>query len=104
MLREFEEALAMTGYEIGNGKLVITGHLDVGEQDNLERALALLLEAEENQLVCDLSRVERISSSCLGLVGAFGLQAGEKGRRISVIASGRVYTSFREAGFGEFLG
>lgn len=94
----------MTGYEMDDGKLAITGALDAKEQGNLERALALLLEDEEDQLVCDISGVERISSSCLGLLGAFGLQARGKGKRISIIASGRVYELFRQAGFGDSLG
>ena len=94
----------MTGYEMEDGKLMITGALDAKEQGNLERALALLLDDEEDQLVCDVSGVERISSSCLGLLGAFGLQARGKGKRISIIASGRVYELFRQAGFGDSLG
>ena len=94
----------MTDYEIEDGKLTITGALETAEQGNLERALALLLDEGEDQLVCDLSGLERISSSCLGLLGAFGVQAREKGKRISVVASGRIYDSFLEAGFGAYLG
>lgn len=94
----------MTNYGIEDGRLTITGALETSEQGNLERALALLIDEGEDQLVCDLSGVKRISSSCLGLLGAFGVQARGKGKRISVVASGRIYDSFREAGFGDYLG
>ena len=94
----------MTEYEILNGRLTVAGALEVGEQGKLERALALLVEDEDDELVCDLSRVDRISSTCLGLLGAFGVRAREGGKRISIIAHGKVYDSFREAGFGEVLG
>lgn len=94
----------MTEYEMLDGRLVVAGALEAGEQGNLERALALLVGEEDDELVCDLSRVDRISSTCLGLLGAFGVRAREGGKRISIIAHGRVYDSFREAGFGDFVG
>ena len=90
-------------YELKNGVLKVFKELDFDYDVTFDRACSELVSSPETELVIDLSRIGRITSTYIGLMAAAFFQAQSHGKKISVIAQGSVLNALRLAGFGNFM-
>ena len=90
-------------YELKDGVLKVFKELDFDYDVTFDRACSELVSSRETDLVIDLSRVNRITSTYIGLMAAAFFQAQSHGKKISVIAQGSVLHVLRLAGFENFM-
>lgn len=90
-------------YELKDGVLKIYKELDFDYDVTFDRACSELVSSPQTKLVIDLSRIERITSTYIGLMAAAFFQAQSHGKTISIIAHGTVLNTLRLAGFGNFM-
>lgn len=93
----------MREYEIKDGVLKIYKELDFDYDVMFDRACSELVSCPESKLVIDLSRIERITSTYIGLMAAAFFQAQAHGKSIAVTAHGPVLNALRMAGFANFM-
>lgn len=90
-------------YEICDGVLTIYKELDYDYDVSFDRACSELVSGVHTNLTIDLSRINRITSTYIGLMAAAFFQAKSNGKSISVIAHGSVLHALTRAGFGNFM-
>jgi len=90
-------------YEITDGVLIIYKELDFDYDVTFDRACSELVFCPQSKLVIDLSRIQRITSTYIGLMAAAFFQAKSCDKSISVIAHGAVLNALRLAGFENFM-
>lgn len=90
-------------YELKDGVLTIYRELDFDYDVTFDRACSELVSSPQTELVIDLSRIQRITSTCIGLMAAAFFQAKTNEKTISVNASGPVLNALRLAGFANFM-
>lgn len=90
-------------YELKDGVLTIYKELDFDYDVTFDRACNELVSSPQSELVIDMSRIERITSTCIGLMAAAFFQAKARDKSISVIARGPVMNALRLAGFANFM-
>ena len=95
--------MAPHDYELKDGVLKVFKELDFDYDVTFDRACSELVSCPQTQLVIDLSRIERITSTYIGLMAAAFFQAQAHGKTISVIAHGAVLNALRLAGFANFM-
>ena len=90
-------------YELKDGVLKVFKQLDFDYDVSFDRACSELVSSPHTKLIIDLSRIERITSTYIGLMAAAFFQAQSHGKTISVIAQGSVLNALRLAGFANFM-
>ncbi len=90
-------------YHLEGGVLKVYKELDFDYDVSFDRACSELVSCPETQLVIDLSRINRITSTYIGLMAAAFFQAQSHAKSISVIAQGPVLNALRLAGFANFM-
>ncbi len=90
-------------YELKDGVLKVYKELDFDYDVTFDRACSELVSSPHDKLVIDLSRIDRITSTYIGLMAAAFFQAQANGKSISVIAHGAVLNALRLAGFEHFM-
>ncbi len=90
-------------YELRDGALHVYKEMDFDYDVAFDRACNQLVSSEASKLVIDLSRIHRITSTCIGIMAAAFFQAQAKGKTIAIIAHGPVLNALRMAGFGNFM-
>lgn len=93
----------VTDYVLKNGVLKVYKELDFDYDVTFDRACSELVSCPQSKLVIDLSRIDRITSTYIGLMAAAFFQAQAHGKTISVIAHGAVLNALRLAGFANFM-
>jgi anti-anti-sigma regulatory factor len=90
-------------YELKGGVLKVFKELDYDYDVSFDRACSDLVASREADLVIDLSRIRRITSTYVGLMAATFFLAKAHSKNISIIAQGPVLSTIRMAGFGSFV-
>ena len=90
-------------YELKDGVLTIFKELDFDYDVTFDRACSELVSSPHSKLIIDLSRIDRITSTYIGLMAAAFFQAKSNDKSISVIAHGAVLNALRLAGFDNFM-
>jgi anti-anti-sigma factor len=80
----------MVEFDRTEGRLVVAGSLDGDAEAKLRRHLQVLLDADADTVTLDLSKVDFISSVCVGALVAFWIDLRPKGRRMKVAPSAAV--------------
>lgn len=93
--------MAKTKCEVRNGRLVVTGDLSTDGDTSFDGACQQLLAAPSLELVADLSKVNYMSSTYVGLLAELALNAKGKGKRLKLVALPRTAALLREAGLGQ---
>jgi anti-anti-sigma factor len=92
-----------TDYELKDGVLKVFKELDFDYDVAFDCACSELVSSPQKNLVIDLSRINHITSTYIGLMAAAFFQAQSHGKSISVIARGAVLNTLRLAGFANFM-
>ena len=85
------------------------GNLRVHESSLQDRDLLFdevcreLLDSREAKLVIDLTEVEYINSTCVGILAATFFQANYRKKSLVIRAGKRIVRLLRDAGMGEFI-
>lgn len=90
-------------YELKDGVLKIFKELDYDYDVTFDRACSELVSSPHDDLVIDLSRIHRITSTYIGLMAAAFFQAQSHNKTMSVLAQGSVLNALRLAGFANFM-
>ena len=90
-------------YELKDGVLKIFKELDYDYDVGFDRACSELVSSPHQQLIIDLSRINRITSTYIGLMAAAFFQAQSHEKTIGIIAKGAVLNTLRRAGFSNFM-
>lgn len=90
-------------YELKGGVLKVFKELDYDYDVSFDRACSDLVASREKELVIDLSRIRRITSTYVGLMAATFFLAKAHDKSISIIAQGPVLSTIRMAGFESFV-
>lgn len=90
-------------YELKDGVLKVFKQLDFDYDVTFDRACSELVACPQQRLVIDLSRIERITSTYIGLMAAAFFQAQANGKTIAITAHGSVLHALRLAGFANFM-
>lgn len=90
-------------FELKDGVLSVYKELDFDYDVGFDRSCNELINAEADNLVIDLSRISRITSTYIGLMAATFFQARQKNKTIAIIARGSVLRALRLAGFDNFI-
>lgn len=90
-------------YELLDGVLKVFKELDYDYDVSFDRACSELVSSPQENLVIDLSRISRITSTYIGLMAAAFFQAKSNGKTISLIAQGSVLHALTRAGFANFM-
>ncbi len=90
-------------YELKDGELSVYKEMDFDYDVEFDRACSQLVSSEQSKLIIDLSRIHRITSTCIGIMAAAFFQAQAKGKTITIIAHGPVLSALRMAGFANFM-
>lgn len=90
-------------YELKDGVLTVYKEMDFDYDVGFDRSCNELINAQEEKLVIDLSRIHRITSTYIGLMAATFFQAQAHGKTIGIIAHGAVLHALRLAGFDNFI-
>ncbi|MDR1744155.1 MAG: hypothetical protein LBS30_00185 [Planctomycetota bacterium] len=90
-------------YELKDGVLKVFKEMDFDYDVSFDRACSELVSSRENSLVIDLSRINRITSTYIGLMAAAFFQAQAHEKSIGIIAQGAVLNALRLAGFSNFM-
>ena len=77
----------MAEFDRGDDGLVVTGSLDGDSESKLRRHLQVLLNGESEIVTIDLSKVDFISSVCVGSLVAFWVDLRPMGRRMKIAPS-----------------
>jgi len=77
----------MAEFDRGDDGLVVTGSLDGDSESKLRRHLQVLLSSEAETVTIDLSKVDFISSVCVGSLVAFWVDLRPAGRRMKIAPS-----------------
>jgi len=77
----------MAEYDRSDEGLVVTGALDGDSESKLRRHLQVLLGGEAETVTIDLSKVDFISSACVGSLVAFWVDLRPAGRRMKIAPS-----------------
>ncbi|MDR1536165.1 MAG: hypothetical protein LBU64_13940 [Planctomycetota bacterium] len=93
----------MNPFEVADGVLRVYKELDFDYDVEFDRACSELVTSPQAKLIIDLSRINHITSTYIGLMAAAFFQAQAGGKSISVIARGQVLKNLRLAGFGNFM-
>ncbi len=92
-----------TEYELKDGVLKVFKEMDFDYDVSFDRACSELVSSREASLVIDLSRINRITSTYIGLMAAAFFQAQAQEKSIGIIAQGAVLNALRLAGFSNFM-
>ncbi|MDR1519779.1 MAG: hypothetical protein LBU23_06495 [Planctomycetota bacterium] len=90
-------------YELKDGVLRAFKELDSDYDVAFDCACSELVTSPQEKLSIDLSRINHITSTYIGLMAAAFFQAQANGKTISVIARGSVLNTLRLAGFANFM-
>jgi hypothetical protein len=90
-------------FELKDGVLSVFKELDFDYDVGFDRACSELVLSKETELVIDLSRINRITSTYIGLMAAAFFQAQAKEKSMSIAAQGQVLSALRLAGFANFI-
>ncbi len=90
-------------YELEDGVLKIFKEMDFDYDVGFDRACSELVSSAQKELVIDLSRINRITSTYIGLMAAAFFQAQAHEKTIGIIAKGPVLNALRLAGFANFM-
>ena len=90
-------------YELRDGVLRVNKELDFDYDVAFDCACSELVSSREMKLTIDLSRINHITSTYIGLMAAAFFQAQAGGKTINVIARGPVLKTLRLAGFENFM-
>lgn len=90
-------------YELKDGVLKIFKEMDFDYDVGFDRACSELVSSPQSELVIDLSRISRITSTYIGLMAAAFFQAQAHEKTIGIIAKGQVLNALRLAGFANFM-
>ncbi|MCC8189454.1 MAG: STAS domain-containing protein [Planctomycetes bacterium] len=90
-------------YVLKDGVLTIYKELDYDYDVTFDRACSELVSCPQTDLTIDLSRIDRITSTYIGMMAAAFFQAKSCHKEISVIAHGAVLNALRLAGFANFM-
>lgn len=90
-------------YELKDGALSVYKEMDFDYDVGFDRACSQLVSSKESKLIIDLSRIHRITSTCIGMMAAAYFLAQAKGKTIAIIAHGPVLNALRMAGFANFM-
>jgi len=77
----------MAEFDRSDEGLVVTGSLDGDSESKLRRHLQVLLDGESDPVTIDLSKVDFISSVCVGSLVAFWVDLRPAGRRMKIAPS-----------------
>ena len=80
----------MAEFDRSDEVLVVTGSLDGDSESKLRRHLQVLLGGESDPVTIDLSKVDFISSVCVGSLVAFWVDLRPAGRRMKIAPSAAV--------------
>jgi anti-anti-sigma regulatory factor len=90
-------------YELKDGVLKIFKEMDFDYDVGFDRACSELVSSPQQELVIDLSSINRITSTYIGLMAAAFFQAQAHEKSIGIIAKGQVLNALRLAGFANFM-
>lgn len=90
-------------YELKDGVLKVHKEMDFDYDVSFDRACSELVSSQEAKLVIDLSRIQHITSTYIGLMAAAFFQAQAHDKTISIIAQGQVLNALKLAGFANFM-
>ena len=90
-------------FELVNGVLTVYKELDYDYDVTFDRACSELVSSPQQELVIDLSRISRITSTYVGLMAAAFFLAKAHKKTMSIIARGQVLNMVRMAGFENFM-
>lgn len=90
-------------FDLKDGVLRVYKQMDFDYDVGFDRVCSELVSSPHQQLVIDLSRVRRITSTYIGLMAAAFFQAQAHDKTIAIIAQGAVLHTLRLAGFSNFM-
>ncbi len=90
-------------YVLKDGVLTVNKELDFDYDVSFDRMCIELVNTPFDNLVIDLSRIQRITSTYIGLMAAAFFQASQRGKTIAINARGSVLHALRVAGFDNFI-
>lgn len=90
-------------YQLKDGVLTIFKELDYDYDVSFDCACSELVSSPHPKLIIDMSRINRITSTYIGLMAAAFFQAKSNSKTISIIAQGSVLNTLRLAGFENFM-
>ncbi len=77
----------MAGFELSEGRLTLSGVLDSDAEGQLRDALRRLLDGGAQVVTVDLSRVEMITSVCVGALVVLWIDLCAAGRQVQFATS-----------------
>lgn len=89
--------------ELKDGVLTVYQELEFDYDVAFDRACNELVAMDGANLVIDLSRINQITSTYIGMMAAAYIQAESKGKKLSIIAQGQVLKVLRMAGFANLM-
>ena len=100
---EEQEASRRMAYKVDGDTLTVHGDL-IGVIDmEFDVFASELLQAEAEVLTIDLMGVMMIGSTHIGILSAFAQKVHEQGRRLRVVATGKVAKQLKESGLDQLL-
>lgn len=90
-------------FELKGGVLKVFKELDYDYDVSFDRICGELVSSPETDLVIDLSRINYITSTYVGLMAASFFMARSHGKTLAIIAKGRVLSTIKMAGFECFM-
>ncbi len=90
-------------FVLKDGVLTVYKELDFDYDVGFDRSCNDMLNMEAQDLIIDLSRISRITSTYIGLMAATFFQARQRDKTIAIIARGSVLRALRMAGFDNFI-
>ena len=92
--------MAKTKCEVRNGRMVAFGDLSTDVDTNFDGACQQLLADAAREPVADLTRVDTLSSTYVGLLAELALGMSKSGKKLKIVAGPRVSALLRDAGLG----
>ncbi len=92
--------MARSRCEFRDGRLIASGDLSTDVDTSFDGACQQLLAERSKEPVADLSAVNYLSSTYVGLLAELALNLGQSGRKLTVVAGPKVLALLREAGLG----
>lgn len=90
-------------YELKDGVLRVFKEMEFDYDVSFDKACSDLVASPEQELIIDLSRISRITSTYIGLMAAAFFQAQAHNKTICILAQGHVLHALRLAGFENFM-
>jgi anti-anti-sigma factor len=88
-------------FKIAGGQLTVTGRLDSADEDELRERLGELFDSGAETISVDLSKLEGISSLCIGSLVALWIDLREAGKRLKIRPSPAVKRMFDLSGLAD---